>query len=130
MSFFVYILRCKDGSLYTGVTNNYELRVSQHQEGTDPHAYTYSRRPVSLVHLEAFSEIGDAIAREKQLKRWSRKKKEALIRGEGDNLPELSLNQYAKRVKAQKQRVRGKISSVMVSPSNHGNACPPSASSG
>ena len=84
--YFVYILRCNDGSYYTGVTNNYSLRVSQHQEGIDPDCYTYERRPLELVHLEFFTQITEAISREKQIKRWSRAKKEALIAGDEKRL--------------------------------------------
>ena len=52
--------------------------------------YTFKRRPAKLVHLATFSEITDAIAREKQVKRWSRKKKEALMNREWDKLPRLA----------------------------------------
>ncbi len=79
--YFVYILRCSDGSYYTGVTNNYQLRVAQHQEGHDTSCYTYKRRPVELVYLAEFQEVAEAIHWEKVLKGWSRKKKEALISG-------------------------------------------------
>jgi len=88
--YFVYILQCSDGSYYTGVTNNYELRVSQHQVGLDSHCYTFKRRPVILVHLEVFQFIDEAISREKQIKRWNRKKKEALIEKNSGLLVRLS----------------------------------------
>ncbi|HVW66577.1 MAG TPA: GIY-YIG nuclease family protein [Candidatus Peribacteraceae bacterium] len=84
--FFVYILRCSDGSYYIGVTNNYEKRIAEHKEGFDPLCYTYKRRPLELIHLEIFSSILDAIHREKQLKRWSRKKKGALIMEHAEQL--------------------------------------------
>lgn len=74
-----YILRCSDGSFYTGVTNNIAERFRQHQEGMNPACYTYKRRPLQLLHVEYFDDIRDAIQREKQIKPWSRKKKEALI---------------------------------------------------
>ena len=99
--YFVYMLRCSDGSYYIGVTNNYELRIAQHQEGTDPECYTFTRRPLELVHLETFSEITDAIAREKQLKRWSRKKKEALMAKNWEELPDLA----ARRTRYEKKSV-------------------------
>lgn len=79
MEYYVYVLRCSDGSYYTGVTNNYEKRLQEHQNGNDIKSYTFSRRPVRLVHLETFTEISWAIEREKQIKPWSRHKKEALI---------------------------------------------------
>ncbi|MBP9885116.1 MAG: GIY-YIG nuclease family protein [Leptospiraceae bacterium] len=90
--YFVYILECNDKSFYIGVTNNIEERLGQHQEGLDNHCYTFSRRPVSLLYSEEFSYINDAIAREKQLKGWSRKKKLALISGDYDKLRDLSKN--------------------------------------
>jgi putative endonuclease len=77
----VYILRCADDSFYIGVTNNLERRFEQHQAGIDPKCYTFKRRPLKVVHVERFSEVVYAINREKQLKRWSRRKKEALIAG-------------------------------------------------
>lgn len=90
--YHTYILRCNDGSYYTGVTNNLEERVLLHQRGDDSTCYTYFRRPVQLVHSESFREITDAIAREKQWQGWSRKKKEALIAGNIDALHKLAMN--------------------------------------
>ncbi len=84
--YYVYIVRCSDGSFYVGVTNNVELRGNQHNEGADHQAYTFSRRPVELVYSEVFKEIVQAIAWEKQVKRWSRAKKQALIEGKWDVL--------------------------------------------
>ena len=92
--YFVYMLRCNDGSYYTGVTNDWELRLQQHQAGEDSMCYTFKRRPAKLVHLATFSEITDAIAREKQVKRWSRQKKEALIREEYEKLPDLAKKNF------------------------------------
>jgi len=89
-SYYVYILCCRDGSYYTGVTNDYEHRIGQHQRGNDPRAYTFTRRPVKLVYLSTFGDIREAIAWEKKLKRWSRRKKEALIMGDYDELPGLA----------------------------------------
>lgn len=88
--YFVYVLRCSDGSYYTGVTNDWEARLAQHQNGEDTSCYTYKRRPLKLVHLAEFRDVLDAIAFEKQVKGWSRKKKEALIRKEYEKLPELA----------------------------------------
>ncbi len=79
-SHFVYMLRCADDSYYVGVTNDLEKRIGEHKIGWDPKAYTHRRRPVQLVYAVEFSEITDAIDFEKQVKGWSRKKKEALIR--------------------------------------------------
>jgi putative endonuclease len=88
--YYVYILRCGDGSYYTGVTNDPERRLAEHEEGSDPNAYTYTRRPVELLWYDAFLSPVAAIEVEKQIKGWSRKKKEALIAGNYDLLPELS----------------------------------------
>lgn len=90
--YFVYILRCRDNSYYTGVTNNVEGRLFDHQQGIDPKAYTFKRMPVKLVFYEMFNDINQAIAFEKQVKGWRREKKEAIIRGDWELLPELSKN--------------------------------------
>ena len=73
-----------------GVTNDIERRMAEHHGGINPRAYTHNRRPVELVFQEHFQQINDAIAFEKKVKGWRRHKKEALIRGEWDKLPELS----------------------------------------
>ncbi len=88
--YFVYILLCSDNSYYTGVTNNMERRLYEHETGLNPNSYTHKRRPVKLVFSEVFNDINQAIAFEKQLKGWKRAKKEALINGNWDLLPELS----------------------------------------
>lgn len=88
--YYVYILRCSDGSYYTGVTNDDERRLTEHGDGLDPSSYTHSRRPVKLVYLADFQDINEAISWEKKVKRWSRKKKEALIRREYETLPSLA----------------------------------------
>ena len=89
MSYYVYILLCSDGSYYTGLTEDLEIRLAQHQMGELP-GYTKSRRPVRLVFSDEFSSMDDAIGRERQIKRWSRAKKEALIAGDWEGLAELS----------------------------------------
>jgi putative endonuclease len=87
---FLYILLCADGSYYTGTTRtSLELRVAQHNDGTF-YGYTTSRRPVVLVFSQWFDRVTNAVAAERQVKGWSRAKKEALIRGESARLPELS----------------------------------------
>uniref|UniRef100_A0A832D1I1 GIY-YIG nuclease family protein n=1 Tax=Ignavibacterium album TaxID=591197 RepID=A0A832D1I1_9BACT len=87
--YYVYILKCADNSYYTGVTNNLERRIYEHNSG-EIDGYTSSRRPVELVYSERFSDINDAIRFEKQIKGWSRKKKEALIKRDFDLLVELA----------------------------------------
>ena len=87
---YLYIVRCRDGSLYIGTTrSSIETRIAQHNAGTFP-GYTTSRRPVELVYSEWFDRIADAIAAERKLKGWSRLKKEAFIRGDIASLQQLS----------------------------------------
>jgi putative endonuclease len=88
--YFVYILLCNDNSYYIGVTNNLERRFYEHESGLDPGSYTCKRRPVKLVFSEIIGDIKQAIAFEKQIKGWNRLKKEAIINGDWDLLPELS----------------------------------------
>ena len=90
MGAWLHILRCADGSYYTGTTRtDLEIRVAQHQTGHFG-GYTATRRPVVLVYSEYFDRIVDAIAAERQIKGWSRAKKEALIAGRFDLLRALS----------------------------------------
>ncbi|AZA80438.1 hypothetical protein C1637_23110 [Chryseobacterium lactis] len=91
--YFVYILRCSDNSYYTGVTSDIETRFSQHQSGKFPESYTHKRRPVELVFFCVFNDINQAIAFEKQVKGWSRNKKEAIIDDNWEKLKELSICQ-------------------------------------
>jgi len=88
--YYVYILKCSDGSYYTGVTNDINYRIQQHHHGYDQASYTYHRRPVTLVFHTEFNDIQQAISFEKQVKGWSRKKKEAIINDEWERLPNLS----------------------------------------
>ena len=95
---FVYILKCSDNSYYTGVTNNVERRVIEHQEGIDNKSYTYNRRPIELVFYQSYTDASNAIMFEKKLKGWSRAKKEALINNNLHLLPELSMNNKKKKL--------------------------------
>jgi len=85
MKGYMYILECSDGSYYTGSTTNLELRLAQHQAGKGAN-HTKKRLPVKLVYLEEYERIDKAFYREKQVQRWSRKKKEALINGRTEEL--------------------------------------------
>ena len=80
MNWFVYILRCSDGSYYTGYTNDMEKRLDVHNIGQGA-KYTRSRRPCKVVFTEQQETKSDALKREAQIKKLSRKKKEALIVG-------------------------------------------------
>ncbi len=89
--YYVYMLKCSDGSFYTGITNDVERRVAQHQSGWDRTSYTHERRPVKLVYQDDFANVDEAIAWEKQIKRWSRKKKIALILGDFEKIHEFGI---------------------------------------
>ena len=86
----VYILKCSDNSYYTGVTNDLERRVFEHNNSADKRSYTFRRRPAILVYSVDFTDINQAIAIEKQIKGWSRKKKEAIINNNWNALPKLA----------------------------------------
>ena len=87
---FVYILECADGSYYCGTARDgLERRLGEHNAGHYG-GYTATRRPVKLVYSEWFARITDAIAAERQIKGWSRAKKQALIRGDFEALRELA----------------------------------------
>ena len=75
---YTYILRCRDGSLYTGWTNNVEKRVADHNSGKGA-KYTKGRRPVELIYYEIFETKEEAMRREWEIKQFSRKDKEELI---------------------------------------------------
>jgi putative endonuclease len=79
-NWFVYVLRCGDDSLYTGVTTDVERRVKEHnQDDKLAASYTRGRRPVKLVYQEACSDRSQALKREMGIKRLKRRQKEALI---------------------------------------------------
>ena len=77
---FVYIVRCADGTLYTGYARDPHARERVHNSGRGAR-YTSGRLPVALVYSEACESRGEALSRERQLKRWPRRRKEALIAG-------------------------------------------------
>ena len=81
MSFWAYMLRCADGSYYVGHSDDLESRIAGHNSGLIQ-GYTQARRPVHLVWSQEFAERDEAFRAERQIKGWSRAKKEALIRGD------------------------------------------------
>lgn len=85
---WVYMLRCRDGSYDVGSARDLESRLEQHHRGTGAQ-YTRHRLPVELVWCEAFESIADAFALEKRIQGWSRAKREALIRGDFDEISRL-----------------------------------------
>ena len=91
---YVYILKCSDNTYYTGVTSKLTQRLFQHETGFYPDCYTAERRPVSLVFYAEFTDINFAIEKEKQIKKWSKAKKEALINGDYDDLPNLAKKKF------------------------------------
>jgi putative endonuclease len=86
---WVYILRCATGDLYIGMTGDLEQRLKRHNEGTAC-GFTRHRRPITLAYSEETLTWMDATARERQIKRWTRAKKEALIAGDRQSLHTLS----------------------------------------
>ncbi len=93
---YVYILKCADGTFYTGVSSNLTRRLFQHETGYYPDCYTATRRPVELVFYAEFTDINLAIEKEKQIKKWSRAKKLALINNDFDALPNLAKKKFQK----------------------------------
>lgn len=90
--YVVYILRCADNSYYIGFTTDVERRLAEHQDGKYERGYTFSRRPVRLLYFEYYTTKLQASLREKQLKGWSRAKKQALITESYERLERLSKN--------------------------------------
>lgn len=86
---YMYILECDDGSYYTGSTKYLDERIAQHQEGSGANN-TQKKLPVVLVYVEEFDRIDEAFYREKQVQKWTRKKKQALIEGKLDQLHKLA----------------------------------------
>ncbi|MHC4087747.1 MAG: GIY-YIG nuclease family protein [Planctomycetota bacterium] len=86
---YTYILKCADNSYYTGHTNDLSERLSRHNAGLGP-KWTACRLPVQLAYQESHENEESAISREKQIKKWSRAKKDALIEGNAEKLKSLS----------------------------------------
>jgi len=93
-TYYVYILHCSDKSYYTGITSNLTQRFIDHQRGKHKNSYTYSRRPLKLAFFCEFTDVTMAIASEKQIKKWSRVKKESLINNEYEKLPNLAKKKF------------------------------------
>jgi len=86
---WLYILECSDGSYYTGCTKDLQRRFIEHQNGLGSN-HTRKRLPVKLMYSEGYPLLQQALGREKQIQGWSRKKKEALINGQFDELLQLA----------------------------------------
>jgi putative endonuclease len=91
--YYVYMLQCADQSFYVGVTNSIDRRLQEHKNGKNMSCYTYKKRPLTLVFCAEYQYINDAIDREKQIKKWTRKKKEALMIDEPELLEILAQRQ-------------------------------------
>ena len=92
--FWVYILRCNDNSYYTGHTDNLEYRIAQHKSG-DCAGYTATRLPVELIWSQECFTREEALSAERQIKGWGRKKKEAMMRGDWDEVSRLAKSHSA-----------------------------------
>ena len=107
MPYIVYILECADGSYYTGSTADLSRRLWEHEQGFMPSAYTFTRRPVKLVWVSDEREhYYDALRWERQIKGWSRAKKEALIRGDFDAIHEIVKTERKSREQNKKKPPR------------------------
>jgi putative endonuclease len=117
MKGYMYILKCSDGSYYTGSTNDLECRLAQHQSGEGAN-FTRKHLPVELVYFEEFQQIDEAFYREKQVQGWSRKKKEALINDQFGKLADLAKNytQYPRNVASTSSATGAAVAEPIVMP--------------
>jgi predicted GIY-YIG superfamily endonuclease len=88
---YVYLLRCADHSLYVGETSDLQTRQRHHNEGGGG-SYTAQRRPVQIIYAEQYGSREDALRRERQIKRWTSRKKELLVSGNSAALSGISSN--------------------------------------
>ncbi|MBT8301326.1 MAG: GIY-YIG nuclease family protein [Maribacter sp.] len=88
--YYVYMVKCSDDSIYTGLTNNLGRRLKEHNYGMNDNSYTYKRRPVTLIFDQEFMQFEQAEYFEKKIKKWSRKKKLALANEDFEILPLLA----------------------------------------
>jgi predicted GIY-YIG superfamily endonuclease len=95
MAFWVYLLRCADGSYYAGHTDDLDKRIGEHVTGVCG-GYTATRLPVNLVYSQACATRIEALSAERQIKGWSRAKKEALIRGDWGEISRLAKSKSGK----------------------------------
>ena len=95
--YYVYILKCSDSTYYTGFTSRLSERFKEHQTGKYLDSYTFKRRPITLAFYAEFTNPSIAIETEKQIKKWSKVKKEALIDCEFQKLPNLAKKNFKPR---------------------------------
>ena len=92
------MVRCSDKSIYTGFTNNLDLRIKQHKLGVYPKCYTFKRRPIELIWTQEVFTYEEAQRLEVKLKKWSRAKKLALAKGDWEEVPRLAANKEKTRI--------------------------------
>ena len=118
MSFWVYILKCADGSYYTGHSDDLEIRLAQHETGTFPRCYTFTRRPLKLFFAQQTDSRVQAVETEMQIKKWSRAKKEALAANDWAQLSELAKRHGSRRPLDHATRTSMPFTTFGLSPSN------------
>lgn len=89
--YYVYMLKCSDDSIYTGLTNTIDRRLEEHRLGLNKECYTFKRRPLKLIFHQEFMQFEQAEYYEKKIKKWSRSKKLALANEDFELLKELSI---------------------------------------
>lgn len=94
IDFYVYILKCNDRSYYVGHTDNIEQRISAHRL-KQYHCYTSTRLPIEVVFIQCFATRDEAFHAERQIKKWSRQKKEALIEGNWEKIASLAKKKFS-----------------------------------
>jgi len=99
--YYVYILKCSEGSFYIGMTNDLDRRLQQHREGSRKFSYTFKRLPIELVWYVQCTDPTEAIRIEKQIKGWSHRKKKALVNENWIDLVKFSKNyaQFNNRIR-------------------------------
>jgi predicted GIY-YIG superfamily endonuclease len=105
--FWLYIPCCADASYYVGHTDDLPRRIAQHQSGTWQQCYTFKRRPLELVFSQDFSSREEALVAERRIKGWSRKKKQAMLRGDWQEVSRLARSSGTPRALRQAQGERG-----------------------
>jgi putative endonuclease len=96
--YYVYILKCQDGTYYTGFTRDLEKRQKEHLGGYGA-KYTLDKKAEALLYYETFDSQEEALHREKQLKGWTKAKKDSLISGQISHLKKLSISRQSPRYK-------------------------------
>ncbi len=109
---FFYMLRCRDDSLYSGITVNIENRLKRHNNGTGA-KYTSVHRPVTLVYSEKYSTLSEAMKREGQIKRWSKADKERLIHSVPVNM-DVKVTEYIEKQKSPQREICLKLREIIL----------------